>query len=731
MNSERIEEILDMLATEDVPPDVREIAEETSRDFAKTLMQPRQHVVFDFIVKSRITKLAAAAVIVVAVLYGLNIIGDTSGVAWGEVLNNIKKAHAFAYRMKLNMVGLLAEKDSVELEVEGWVSTEHGVRTNLYEAGELRTKSYFSIADRLAVTVMPRKKTYLRMTLTDELFEKVQKEFYDPRKMVEEFMKYDYTKLGRRTIDGIKVEGIECRDPRIARGVAAEIAGQMIGNVVARLWAAVDNDLPVRLEIEVFAEDGKKALDMVAYGYQWDIQIDPREFEPDIPDDYKLAADVELSADEKSVVEGLDFFAEYADGRYPSDMSAITMTRELRAALLARFGGEPPWPPKPGDENRAMSLEMSIRFYAELVIEDKDPAYHGSKVTAEFPHAVLMRWKKDDGGYKVIFGDLTIREVTPKELKELESAPLNTKPKAIKPQPADRAEGTSLTGLKLSWIPAAHVNKHKVYFGTSADNMSLLCEVATDYAGLPELERATTYYWRVDEVQADGSIATGDVWSFNTGRLVAWWKFDDGSGRIATDSSGNGHDGKLVGDTNWVNGVAGGALAFDGDGDYVDVGKDPDFDITRQITIAAWIKVNSFDREWQAIVTKGDRAWRLQRNWDKNTLEFACSGLVVPGTSWGQIFGTTNVNDGHWHHVAGVYDEEKLCLYVDGKLDASAEAPGNIRVNEEPVYIGGNSQMPNRYWNGLIDDVRVYSYALSAEEISAIAQSALLFSLPR
>jgi len=163
----------------------------------------------------------------------------------------------------------------------------------------------------------------------------------------------------------------------------------------------------------------------------------------------------------------------------------------------------------------------------------------------------------------------------------------------------------------------------------------------------------------------------------------------------------------------------------------VDIGKDQSFDITNQITISAWIKVNAFDREWQTIVAKGDRAWRLQRNWGENTLEFACSGLVVPGTGWGQIFGSTNVNDGHWHHVAGVYDQEKLYLYIDGSLDASAEVSGTIRVNDEPVYIGENAQMPNRFWNGLIDDVRIYSYALSTEEISAIAQSALFFSLPK
>jgi len=453
--------------------------------------------------------------------------------------------------------------------------------------------------------------------------------------------------------------------------------------------------------------------------YKWDIKVEAGEFEPDIPDDYKLVADAELSLDEKSVVEGLGFFAEYADGKYPSDMSAMTITRELRAALLARFGGEPPWPPKPGDTDRALSLEMAF-------------VYYGDKVTAEFPHAVLMRWKVEDGKYRIIFADLTARDVSAGELAQLEAIPLNTKIKAIKPQPADGAEGTMITRLKLNWMPGAGATEHKVYFGTSPDELSLLTTTdGTDCSELPVLSRNTTYYWRVDAVSAEGKVAPGELWSFNTGRLVAWWKFDDGSGTTAVDSSGNAHNGTLVGDTSWVDGIVGGALAFDGDGDCVDIGKSPDFDIKNQITVSAWIKVNEFNRNWQAIVAKGDRAWRLQRNVGQSTLEFACSGLVVPGSDWGPIYGTTDVNDGHWHHVAGVYDEEKLYLYIDGSLDASAEAPGNIRVNDEPVYIGENSQTPNRFWNGLIDDVRIYSYALSAEEISEIAQNALLLSLPK
>jgi hypothetical protein len=363
-------------------------------------------------------------------------------------------------------------------------------------------------------------------------------------------------------------------------------------------------------------------------------------------------------------------------------------------------------------------------------MEGKEFEYYGAKVTTEFPHAVLMRWKIKNGKYRIIFGDLSARDASAGELAQLEALPLNTKPKPVKPQPADGTEGMVLAGLKLSWMPGAGAARHKVYFGHRADQMSLLSEVTDDEAALPELKRAAMYYWRIDEVQPDGSVVTGDLWSFNTGRLIAWWKLDDGSGNTAVDSSGFNHNGTLAGDVSWVDGITGGALAFDGDGDYVDMGKDSAFDIKNQITVSAWIKVAAFDKDWQTIVAKGDRSWRLQRNQGENTLEFACSGLVVPGSDWGPIYGNIDVNDGHWHHVAGVYDQEKIYLYIDGSLDASAPASGTIRVNGEPVYIGENSEMPNRFWNGLIDDVRIYNYALNAKEILEITQNVLIRSLP-
>jgi hypothetical protein len=206
--------------------------------------------------------------------------------------------------------------------------------------------------------------------------------------------------------------------------------------------------------------------------------------------------------------------------------------------------------------------------------------------------------------------------------------------------------------------------------------------------------------------------------------LVGWWKFDEAEGATASDSSGYGHAGTLIGSPKWqpTGGKVGGALELDGDGDYVNLGKSPDFDVAEKITIAAWIKVNRFDKEWQAVIAKGDSAWRMQRVEQTDCLEFACSGLAVPGTEWGGIRGKISVNDGQWHHATGVYDGKKLSLYVDGKLDVSVNAPGKININNYPVYIGENAEQTGRFWNGLIDDVRVYNYALSEDEIKSILQ---------
>ena len=197
--------------------------------------------------------------------------------------------------------------------------------------------------------------------------------------------------------------------------------------------------------------------------------------------------------------------------------------------------------------------------------------------------------------------------------------------------------------------------------------------------------------------------------------LVGWWKFDEGSGTTAHDSSGNGNDGTLQGNPQWVAGKIGGALEFDGNGDYVDCGDSLAFNINTNITVACWIKVRQLDKSWQAIVAQGDDSWRVHRSSSSNNIAWGTNGLSPK-----DITGSVNVNDGQWHHVAGVYDGAQKHLYVDGNLDASSNSTGKINNSSYNVNIGENAQATGRYWDGLIDDVRVYNRALTQEEIQPV-----------
>jgi hypothetical protein len=205
--------------------------------------------------------------------------------------------------------------------------------------------------------------------------------------------------------------------------------------------------------------------------------------------------------------------------------------------------------------------------------------------------------------------------------------------------------------------------------------------------------------------------------------LLAWWRFDESEGRTAVDSSGHSFAGTLIGNPRWqpTGGRVKGALAFDGAQDAVLIGNAPAFNITGAITIAAWIKVSRFDQRWQTIIAKGDTAWRLQRAAEEDTVAFHCTGLNSVKGRWPLgIEGKKRVNDGQWHHVAGVYDGAVVSLYVDGVLDNSSRASGTIQTNGLPVVIGANAEASGRNWSGLIDEACVFACALNASGVKAL-----------
>jgi hypothetical protein len=199
--------------------------------------------------------------------------------------------------------------------------------------------------------------------------------------------------------------------------------------------------------------------------------------------------------------------------------------------------------------------------------------------------------------------------------------------------------------------------------------------------------------------------------------LVGWWRLDEGSGTTAADSSGNGNDGTLRGDPQWVAGVVGGALDFDGNGDYIDCGNNPIFNITDEITLAIWVNANdNGNSEHNCWMGKGDNTYAIKHQ-SGNYLEF----FIYDG-DWHSTHYTTNLTslNGDWHHMAGTFDGSELKFYLDGELAANLVYSGTIGTTSDHVTIGENSQATGRYFDGMLDDARIYNEALSADDIMSV-----------
>jgi hypothetical protein len=198
--------------------------------------------------------------------------------------------------------------------------------------------------------------------------------------------------------------------------------------------------------------------------------------------------------------------------------------------------------------------------------------------------------------------------------------------------------------------------------------------------------------------------------------LIGWWKFDETEGTVAKDSSGGNHNGALAGNAKWAKGKIGGAIDLDGKSGFVKINDKAAFDIGGQITVGCWVNFRSIPPDYAAIVTKGDNAWRLSMLTGQPKFHTSVN-------DWNRIVldGSTTVNANEWHYVTTVYNGKELCFYVDGKVDTCKPWTGGIGQNDFDVLVGENAEQKGRFFDGLIDDVRIYNYALSANEVAALA----------
>jgi hypothetical protein len=199
--------------------------------------------------------------------------------------------------------------------------------------------------------------------------------------------------------------------------------------------------------------------------------------------------------------------------------------------------------------------------------------------------------------------------------------------------------------------------------------------------------------------------------------LVGWWRFDEGSGTIANDSSGNGNDGTFNGDPQWVVGYFGGALEFDGTDDWLDCGNDPSLDLTTW-TITFWLKVNE-NKNYNGFIIKGND---VTENYE--VLGFADGSFHFPiaHTDGSRTYINTAAGvivPDEWAHFAYSYDAAQgRRFYKNGDLIFEDTESGTPQTSSVSLAIG-NEQPLSRYVNGAMDDIRIYNHLLSESELLA------------
>ncbi|MBN2312518.1 MAG: hypothetical protein JXM79_01225 [Sedimentisphaerales bacterium] len=300
----------------------------------------------------------------------------------------------------------------------------------------------------------------------------------------------------------------------------------------------------------------------------------------------------------------------------------------------------------------------------------------------------------------------------------------------------------------LSWSKGYEAKLHHVYMGDNAADVeaggATYKGPATTTTFSPgTLEFDKTYYWRIDEF--DGiNTHKGDIWAFTIlpeivahedPNFIAWWKFDEGIGKRALDWSGHDNHVILV-DPIWTEPGRYGNAAINLHGRYGAIQnlRYAASDLT-EVTVCAWILTTtgsdqyiiSFDRDnYYRLEINGNGAGTGQVGWDVMT----DSGQVDYGS-------VSRVDDGQWHHVAGVFDNGFMVIYIDGVPEPSTTGgrtfgSGNTRYG----FIGANSEATafdgtrggGSPVTGELDDVRIYDRSLTQIDIFQVMRGDPLFA---
>ncbi len=197
--------------------------------------------------------------------------------------------------------------------------------------------------------------------------------------------------------------------------------------------------------------------------------------------------------------------------------------------------------------------------------------------------------------------------------------------------------------------------------------------------------------------------------------LVAGYGFDEGSGSSVTDAAGNGNNGTISGAT-WVPGRFGTALSFDGTSNWVTVPDSASLDLTSGMTLEAWIYPTALGTNWRTVIFK-EQPGNLAYGMYANTTAGRPNAQVFVAGSDRNVNGSAQLPVNTWTHLAATYDGANIRIFVNGSQVGVAAQTGAITTSTGVLRIGANNIWPE-WFQGRIDEVRIYNRALTAAEIA-------------
>jgi hypothetical protein len=197
--------------------------------------------------------------------------------------------------------------------------------------------------------------------------------------------------------------------------------------------------------------------------------------------------------------------------------------------------------------------------------------------------------------------------------------------------------------------------------------------------------------------------------------LVAAYNFNEGSGTIVTDASGDNNTGTISGATWTTAGKFGSALVFNGTNAKVTIPDAPSLRLTTAMTLEAWVFPTATPTGWRAVIDKNVDGYYLMASSDRSNRP-AVGGTFTAGNQ--STFGPVTLAVNTWTHLAATFDGATVRLYVNGVQVASQTQTTPLKPTTGTLQIGADSYTGENF-AGRIDDVRIYNQVLSPSEIKA------------